>query len=1222
MTGRLDGFVHLFLALGFVTSLFSLQTLEGDRSGSADAGRTGGTRANGRGGGKMRLSHSRSAVPRTRETPRGGGGRSRAGAARTERSGAGMPGAPAALRRRAAAAGRCPPPRRVPSRPRPPGGAAAAERGGGGAQSPRVAARGAAEPRRGRAGPRRSEPSRAAGRAQKRRARPRPPGSRRRGRRGLGGPGLSAQRRRDGRLPRGSQDAGGCAAARSAGAVGAAAAVGGPGALLQRGRGSPRGLPGSQRLLLRVLGAAALPRQHAVSPGAVFKCRVHTNPDRRCTELDMGRGNSRGTLCGKTCKEDRDDEWMGVSLARQPKAGGSVLACAHRWKNIYYETEYILPHGFCNIIPPNLQPNGRKLLPCYEEYKKKYGEEHGSCQAGIAGFFTEELVIMGAPGSYYWTGTVKVLNLTDNTYYKLNDDAVIARRYTYLGYAVTAGHFSQPTATDIVGGAPQDGGIGKVYIFRTDRRSGSLIKIFQASGKKMGSYFGSSLCAVDLNSDGLSDLLVGAPMFSEIRDEGQVTVYINRGNGVLEEQLVLDGDGAYNAHFGESMAALGDIDDDGFPDVAIGAPKEDNYIGAVYIYHGDASGIVPQYSMKLSGQTINPMLQMFGQSISGGIDMDGNGYPDMTVGAFLSDNVVLLRSRPVITMDISIFLPASINITAPQCHDGLQPVNCLNVTACFRFSGKRVPGEIGLNYNLTADVAKKEKSQQPRVYFVTSGETAGQITEKLQLSYMQEKCEHYLAYVKKRVKDVISPIVFEAAYSLGEHVIERGKEDKELPALKPILRWKKGQKIAQRNQTVFERNCQSDDCAADLKLQGKLLLSSVDDRTAYLALGAVRNISLNISISNVGDDAYDTNVFFNFSGELFFIKMWQKEELGIACELLESDFLKCSVGFPFMRSKSRYEFSVIFDTSHLSGQEEMLTFLVTAQSGNLERTESLHDNTLTLSVPLMHEVDSSINGEVFPTSFFYGDSVEASNFVQLENHECLFQSLNFTLQVYNAGPSTLPGAFLDISFPNRLSATGAEIFHVQQMMVGQDKGSCSFHRNPSPCIVPQENENIFHTIFAFFTKSGRKVLDCERPGRSCLIIRCNLSSLAKAESCDISVYTLLNTEILKKDSSSVIQFVTRARVRVDPDLRVVEVPNGSPEEKPVVFEALHNLEPRGYVVGWIIAISLLVGILIFLLLAVLLWKMGFFRRRYKEIIEAEKSRKENEDSWDWVQKNQ
>lgn len=46
----------------------------------------------------------------------------------------------------------------------------------------------------------------------------------------------------------------------------------------------------------------------------------------------------------------------------------------------------------------------------------------------------------------------------------------------------------------------------------------------------MGSYFGSSLCAVDLNQDGLSDLLVGAPMHSQLRDEGQVTVYLSKGN--------------------------------------------------------------------------------------------------------------------------------------------------------------------------------------------------------------------------------------------------------------------------------------------------------------------------------------------------------------------------------------------------------------------------------------------------------------------------------------------------------------------------------------------------------------------------------------------------------------------------------------------------------------------------------------------------------------------
>lgn len=33
------------------------------------------------------------------------------------------------------------------------------------------------------------------------------------------------------------------------------------------------------------------------------------------------------------------------------------------------------------------------------------------------------------------------------------------------------------------------------------------------------------------------------------------------------------------------------------------------------------------------------------------------------------------------------------------------------------------------------------------------------------------------------------------------------------------------------------------------------------------------------------------------------------------------------------------------------------------------------------------------------------------------------------------------------------------------------------------------------------------------------------------------------------------------------------------------------------------------------------WQMGFFRRRYREIIEAERNRKDSDDSWDWMEKN-
>lgn len=44
----------------------------------------------------------------------------------------------------------------------------------------------------------------------------------------------------------------------------------------------------------------------------------------------------------------------------------------------------------------------------------------------------------------------------------------------------------------------------------------------------------------------------------------------------------------------------------------------------------------------------------------------------------------------------------------------------------------------------------------------------------------------------------------------------------------------------------------------------------------HLALGGVKNVSVNVTISNAGDDAYDTNIYFNFSREVFYINFWQK----------------------------------------------------------------------------------------------------------------------------------------------------------------------------------------------------------------------------------------------------------------------------------------------------------------------------------------------------------
>lgn len=40
---------------------------------------------------------------------------------------------------------------------------------------------------------------------------------------------------------------------------------------------------------------------------------------------------------------------------------------------------------------------------------------------------------MGAPGSYYWTGTIKVYNLTSDSFYSPNKDNIDSHRYSYLG---------------------------------------------------------------------------------------------------------------------------------------------------------------------------------------------------------------------------------------------------------------------------------------------------------------------------------------------------------------------------------------------------------------------------------------------------------------------------------------------------------------------------------------------------------------------------------------------------------------------------------------------------------------------------------------------------------------------------------------------------------------------------------------------------------------------
>lgn len=100
------------------------------------------------------------------------------------------------------------------------------------------------------------------------------------------------------------------------------------------------------------------------------------------------------------------------------------------------------------------------------------------------------------------------------------------------------------------------------------------------------------------------------------------------------------------ARFGLALTSLGDINLDGYGDFAVGAPYDGpNGRGAVYIYHGSKRGPLDKYSQVIFAEDVasSSFLSTFGFSISGGIDLDGNMYPDLVVGAYEANKVIVFK---------------------------------------------------------------------------------------------------------------------------------------------------------------------------------------------------------------------------------------------------------------------------------------------------------------------------------------------------------------------------------------------------------------------------------------------------------------------------------------------------------------------------------------------------------------------------------------------------
>ncbi|NXG02576.1 ITA3 protein, partial [Sakesphorus luctuosus] len=334
--------------------------------------------------------------------------------------------------------------------------------------------------------------------------------------------------------------------------------------------------------------------------GAVYACPL-TALTHDCQRLDI-------ELKDEPDKAIIDDMWLGVTVASQRQPAGRVLACAHRYTKVLWSgsEDQRRMVGRCYVRGNDLR------LDLSDEWQTYHHEmcnantdtdETGMCQMGTSAGFTANIIYFGAPGAYNWQGECSwgghrgVFRGLEGAWDGGTRCVGVSGRPCCppdcgagAGYTAEVGSavLQQDTVT-MVTGAPRYNHTGAVYLLSHSPQQ-SLRRNLLLPGPQVGSYFGSAIALADLNSDGWQDLVVGAPYYFERKQEvgGAVYVYMNEvGDFQLHPSLVLTGP-SYSG-FGFAVASIGDVNQDGFQDIAVGAPFEGH--GKVYIYHSSAEGL-------------------------------------------------------------------------------------------------------------------------------------------------------------------------------------------------------------------------------------------------------------------------------------------------------------------------------------------------------------------------------------------------------------------------------------------------------------------------------------------------------------------------------------------------------------------------------------------------------------------------------------------------------